>query len=69
MTFDGVVYNNESSLFDASATGNGLLHAIDAVSGRPLWTYRVSAPLSGLAGSDGVLYTADTKGNVYALQA
>jgi outer membrane protein assembly factor BamB len=63
MTFDGVVYSNVSSLFDANATGHGLLHAIDAVSGRLLWTYRVSAPVSGLAGSDGVLYTADAKGN------
>jgi outer membrane protein assembly factor BamB len=68
-TFGGVVYYNTASLFDASATGNALLHAIDAVSGRPLWTYRVSAPVSGLAGSDGVLYAADAKGNVYALQA
>ena len=68
-TFNGVVYYNVSSLFDASAAGNDLLHAIDAVSGRPLWTYHVSAPVSGLAGSDGVLYAADAKGNVYALQA
>jgi outer membrane protein assembly factor BamB len=68
-TFDGVVYYNASSLSDASAAGNDLLHAIDAVSGRPLWTYRVSAPLSGLAGSDGVLYAADATGSVYALQA
>jgi outer membrane protein assembly factor BamB len=68
ITFDGVVYYN-ASLSDASATGNGLLHAIDAASGRLLWTYGVSAPVSGLAGSDGVLYAADAKGNVYALQA
>jgi outer membrane protein assembly factor BamB len=68
ITFDGVVYYN-ASLFDVSATGDGLLHAIDAVSGRPLWTYRVSAPVTGLAGSDGVLYAADAKGNVYALRA
>jgi outer membrane protein assembly factor BamB len=64
----GVVYYN-ASFSEASATGDGLLHAIDAVSGRPLWTYRVSAPVSGLAASDGVLYAADAKGNVCALQA
>jgi len=68
ITFDGVVYYN-APLADAGATGDGLLHAIDAVSGRPLWTYRVSAPVTGLAGSDGILYAADAKGSVYALQA
>ena len=68
ITFDGAVYFNASPL-DASTAGDSVLHAIDAVSGRPLWTYRVSAPVSGLAGSDGVLYAADAKGNVYALQA
>jgi outer membrane protein assembly factor BamB len=67
MTFDGVVYYNTSSL--SAAGGDGLLHAIDAVSGRPLWAYRVSAPVTGLAGSGGVLYGADAKGNVYAWQA
>jgi outer membrane protein assembly factor BamB len=66
-TFDGVVIYNTSSL--SGAGGDGLLHAIDAVSGRPLWAYRVSAPVTGLAGSDGVLYAADAKGSVYALQA
>ena len=69
VTFDGVVYYNASSLFDASATGNGLPHAIDAVSGRPRWTYRVSAPVSGLAGSDGILYAADANGSFCAWQA
>jgi outer membrane protein assembly factor BamB len=67
MTFDGVVYYNTSSL--SGAGGDGLLHAIDAVSGRPLWAHRVSAPVTGLAGSGGVLYAADAKGNVYAWQA
>ena len=65
-TFDGVAHHNTSSL---SGAGDGLLHAIDAVSGRPLWAYRASAPVTGLAGSDGVLDTADAKGSVYALQA
>jgi outer membrane protein assembly factor BamB len=66
-TLDGVVYYNTSSL--SGAGGDDLLHAIDAVSGRPLRAYRVSAPVTGLAGSDGVLYAADAKGNVYAWQA
>ena len=67
MAFGGVVYYNTSSL--SGAGGDGLLHAIDAVSGRPLWAYRVSAPVTGLAGSDGVLYAADAEGNVYAWRA
>jgi outer membrane protein assembly factor BamB len=64
----GVFYYNASPV-EPSAAGDGLLYAIDAMSGRPLWTYRVSAPVSGLAASDGVLYAADAKGNVCALQA
>jgi outer membrane protein assembly factor BamB len=67
----GVVYYGAplSPTSATSATGDGLLYAIDAVSGRPLWTYRVSAPVTGLAASDGVLYAADAKGSVCALQA
>ena len=67
-TFGGVLYYNASTS-DTGTTGDGLLYALDAASGRPLWNYRASAPVSGLAGRDGVLYAADAKGNVYALQA
>jgi outer membrane protein assembly factor BamB len=67
-TFGGVLYYNASTS-DTGTTGYGLLYALDAASGRPLWNYRASAPVSGLAGRDGVLYAADAKGNVYALQA
>jgi hypothetical protein len=45
----------------------GIIHR-DGTTGKTLWTHPVVAPLSGMAVSDGILYAADAKGNVYAPQ-
>jgi outer membrane protein assembly factor BamB len=51
-------------------TLSGTLYAIDATSGKTLWTYRPGGGIdSGMAISQGVLYLKDNKGTVHAINA
>jgi outer membrane protein assembly factor BamB len=48
---------------------DGTLQAVDATTGLTSWTYGLPAQVTGIATGTGVIYAADAKGNVYALEA
>jgi outer membrane protein assembly factor BamB len=58
---NGVLYTGDYN--------DGTVQALDAATGSTLWTYGLSAQVTGIATDADAIYAADAKGNVYAFQA
>jgi outer membrane protein assembly factor BamB len=50
-------------------SGDRTLRALDAATGRPVWTHLLGAPASALATGASAVYALDARGAVYGLQA
>jgi outer membrane protein assembly factor BamB len=61
---NGVVY-----VTSYPAAQTGAVSAINANTGKPIWSYPTGIPHSSAAIANGVVYTADVDGTVYALNA
>lgn len=50
-------------------SGDRTLRALEAATGRPVWTHLLGAPASAIATDAGAVYALDTHGALYGLQA
>jgi outer membrane protein assembly factor BamB len=51
------------------AENDGKLVAVAVATGKTAWSYRLAAPVAGVAADAGVVFAGDTKGAVYAIGA
>lgn len=58
-----------NALYLSDGDNGATLVAMAATTGDTLWTYQLAAAVEDVAAADGVVYAADAKGTLYALQA